>query len=64
MQREAEPVISVDTKKKEHVGDFSNRGSEWQPQGEPVPVRVHDFVDPDLGKAIRYGVYDLSANDG
>jgi hypothetical protein len=64
MQREAEPVISVDTKKKELVGDFSNRGREWQPQGEPVPVRVHDFVDPDLGKAIPYGVYDLSANDG
>jgi len=64
MQRETEPVISVDTKKKELVGDFSNRGREWQPQGEPVPVRVHDFVDPDLGKAIPYGVYDLSANDG
>lgn len=64
MQSGGEPVISVDTKKKELVGDFSNAGREWQPQGEPVPVRVHDFIDPDLGKAIPYGVYDLSANDG
>lgn len=64
MQRAAQPVISVDTKKKELVGNFQNRGREWQPIGEPVPVLVHDFVDPDLGKAIPYGVYDLSANDG
>jgi hypothetical protein len=64
MQLAGEPVISVDTKKKELVGNFSNRGLEWQPHGEPVPVMVHDFVDPDLGKAIPYGVYDLSANDG
>ena len=46
------PVISVDTKKKELVGDFKNAGREWQPAGEPVPVRVHDFIDKDLGKAI------------
>jgi hypothetical protein len=57
------PVISVDTKKKELVGDFANAGREWQPQGQPVPVRVHDFIDPALGKAIPYGVYDLARND-
>ena len=57
------PVISVDTKKKELVGDFTNRGREWQPAGQPVPVRVHDFLDPTLGKAIPYGVYDLARND-
>lgn len=56
------PVISVDTKKKELVGDFANAGREWQPVGEPVPVRVHDFIDKDLGKAIPYGVYDLASN--
>jgi hypothetical protein len=56
------PVISVDTKKKELVGDFSNAGREWQPAGEPVAVRVHDFIDKDLGKAIPYGVYDLASN--
>jgi len=58
------PVISVDTKKKELVGDFRNAGREWQPKGEPVPVRVHDFIDPELGKAIPYGVYDLARNTG
>jgi hypothetical protein len=57
------PVISVDTKKKELVGDFKNAGQEWQPQGEPVPVRVHDFIDKDLGKAIPYGVYDVGLNN-
>ena len=56
------PVISVDTKKKELVGDFKNAGREWQPAGEPVPVRVHDFIDKNLGKAIPYGVYDLASN--
>jgi hypothetical protein len=59
-----EPTISVDTKKKELVGDFKNTGREWQPQGQPEPVRVHDFVDPRLGKAIPYGVYDLGRNVG
>jgi len=59
-----DPVISVDTKKKELVGDFKNVGREWQPSGEPVEVRVHDFVDPALGKAIPYGVYDVSRNAG
>jgi hypothetical protein len=58
------PVISVDTKKKELVGDFKNAGREWHPIGEPVPVRVHDFIDPDLGKAIPYGIYDLGRNEG
>jgi hypothetical protein len=57
-------VISVDTKKKELVGDFKNAGREWQPMSDPVPVRVHDFNDPDLGKVIPYGVYDLGRNVG
>lgn len=57
------PVISVDTKKKELVGDFRNGGREWQPEGSPVPVRVHDFIDKDLGKAIPYGVYDIGLNN-
>lgn len=59
-----QPVISVDTKKKELVGDFKNSGRQWRPAGEPVPVRVHDFADPQLGKAIPYGIYDLAANTG
>lgn len=63
-QAKAQPVISVDTKKKELVGDFKNGGREWQRQGEPVPVRVHDFLDQELGKAIPYGVYDLLRNEG
>jgi hypothetical protein len=63
-QRAGQPVVSVDTKKKELVGDFANRGSEWQPAGEPVPVRVHDFIDRELGKAIPYGVYDIARNEG
>jgi transposase len=57
------PVISVDTKKKELVGDFKNGGREWQPEGEPIPVRVHDFLDKNLGKAIPYGVYDIGLNN-
>ena len=59
-----QPAISVDTKKKELVGDFKNGGQEWQPKGEPEEVRVHDFIDPDLGRAIPYGVYDLARNAG
>lgn len=59
-----QPVISVDTKKKELVGDFKNVGREWRPRGAPVDVRVHDFVDKELGKAIPYGVYDLASNEG
>ena len=58
------PVISVDTKKKELVGNFKNGGSEWQPKGEPDLVDVHDFPSDAVGKAIPYGVYDLSANAG
>jgi transposase len=61
-QDRQQPVISVDTKKKELVGDFKNAGREWCPQGEPTEVRVHDFLDKTLGKAIPYGVFDLSAN--
>jgi len=59
-----DPVISVDTKKKELVGDFKNGGREWQPKGAPDEVRLHDFVDPALGRANPYGVYDLAANAG
>ncbi|MGH3182584.1 MAG: ISAzo13 family transposase [Streptosporangiaceae bacterium] len=58
------PAISVDTKKKELVGPFKNGGQEWQPQGQPEAVRVHDFVDPKLGRASPYGVYDLAQNIG
>ena len=63
-QRRAQPVISVDTKKKELVGDFKNAGREWHPQGKAPVVRMHDFQDDELGKAIPYGVYDLGANVG
>jgi hypothetical protein len=59
-----EPVISVDTKKKELIGDFKNVGSDYRPQGDPELVRVHDFIDKQLGKAVPYGVYDLGANTG
>lgn len=63
-QRQHQPVISVDTKKKELIGDFKNGGREWQPAGRPEQVRVHDFIDQDLGKVCPYGVYDLTANEG
>ena len=63
-QMAGDPVISVDTKKKELVGDFANGGKEYRPQGRPVPVRTHDFMDKDLGKAIPYGVYDVAADAG
>ena len=63
-QRQGQPVISVDTKKKELVGEFKNGGREWQPQGEPEEVLVHDFLDKVLGKAIPSGVYDISENQG
>ncbi len=58
------PVISVDTKKKELVGNFANKGREWQPTGEPQRVSVHDFKDPELGRANPYGVYDIGADAG
>jgi len=63
-QDRGQPAISVDTKKKELVGDFKNAGQTWRPQGRPEIVRVHDFLDPQLGKAIPYGVYDLLNNQG
>jgi hypothetical protein len=63
-QQRGQPVISVDTKKKELVCPFKNGGREWQPAGEPEQVQVHDFLDKDLGKAIPYGVFDLSQNEG
>jgi len=59
-----EPAISVDTKKKELVGDFKNNGRELRPKGNPEPVRVHDFKIPELGKVAPYGVYDIAANHG
>jgi transposase len=62
--KRGEPVISVDTKKKELVGDFKNAGREWQPKGEPERARVHDFKIPELGKVAPYGVYDLGRNVG
>src|SRR5437867_9006100 len=63
-QATGQPVISVDTKKKDLVGDFKNAGRQWRPTGQPEPVRVHDFLIPDRGKAIPYGVYDLTRNAG
>ena len=63
-QAERQPAISVDTKKKELVGDFKNAGRELRPKGDPEPVRVHDFKIPELGKAVPYGVYDIAANAG
>ena len=59
-----EPAISVDTKKKELVGDFKNAGREWRSMGSPEEVRVHDFVIPELGRAVPYGVYDIAGNAG
>jgi len=63
-QAAGEPAISVDTKKKELVGDFKNGGRELRPKGQPEPVRVHDFVIPELGKAVPYGIYDIANNAG
>jgi transposase len=63
-QERDQPVVSVDTKKKELIGDFANKGCEYQPKGEPEKVRVYDFEDKELGKAIPYGVYDQSDNCG
>jgi hypothetical protein len=63
-QNRGQPVISVDAKKKELVGDFSNKGREWQPTGKPEAVRVYDFIDKELGKVTPYGVYDQIANTG
>ena len=64
LQKRQCPVVSVDTKKKELVGEFKNAGQEWRPKGQPEKVNVHDFPDKKLGKAIPYGVYDLASNEG
>jgi len=61
---DGQPVISVDAKKKELVGNYANGGKEWQPRGEPERTQVHDFIDPEMGKAIPYGIYDLAADEG
>jgi hypothetical protein len=63
-QATTQPVISVDTKKKELVGDFKALGVQWRPKGRPEPVRVHDFIIREKGKAVPYGVYDLTRNAG
>jgi hypothetical protein len=62
-QKRGQPVISVDTKKKELVGNFRNGGKEWRPKGKPLEVKVHDFPDMELGKVVPYGVYDLTNNE-
>jgi transposase len=62
--RADEPVISVDTKKKELVGEYANGGQEYHPKGEPTRVKTHDFVDPELGRAVPYGIYDIGNNEG
>jgi len=64
LQKLAQPVVSIDTKKKELIGEFLNAGREWEPVGSPTQVRVHDFVDKKWGRAIPYGVYDLASNEG
>ncbi len=63
-QQLQQPVISVDAKKKELIGEYKNAGVEWQEKGQPTPVKMHDFADKELGKVIPYGVYDLSHNQG
>jgi len=63
-QHQHRPAISVDTKKKELIGDFKNPGREWRPKGNPEPVRVHDFLIKEQGKAVPYGVYDITRNEG
>ena len=63
-QRRGQPVVSVDAKKKELVGDYKNGGREWRPKGAPEEVKVYDFQDKKLGKAIPYGVYDIAADQG
>ena len=62
-QRRGQPVISIDTKKKELIGNFRNGGREWRPHGKPIPVKVHDFKDQELGKGIPYGVFDMTHNE-
>lgn len=64
VQKRGLPAVSIDTKKKENVGDFKNPGQEWRPEDDPQEVRVHDFKDKELGKAIPHGVYDMTNNQG
>lgn len=63
-EQQQQPIISVDTKKKELLGEYRNQGQEWQAKGKPIAVKVHDFVDKQRGKALPYGVYDLLLNQG
>ena len=63
-QAEDQPVISIDAKKKELLGEYKNGGSDYSPQGRPIEVNTHDFEDKELGKVVPYGVYDIGANDG
>ena len=64
VQKRGQPVVSIDTKKKELVGDFKNPGQEWRPEEDPQKTRVHDFKDKDLGKVVPHGVYDMTNNQG
>jgi hypothetical protein len=59
-----QPVISVDTKKKENIGNFAKAGQVWEPQGQPTKVNTYDFPDPQKGKACPYGIYDPTRNEG
>jgi hypothetical protein len=63
-QAQGQPVVSIDAKKKELIGSYANKGREWQPKGEPVPVNTYDFKDEKLGKVTPYGVFDIAANEG
>jgi len=63
-QKRGDPVISIDTKKKEIIGNYKNNGKEWAPEGSPREVKVHDFIDKKLGKAVPYGIYDIAKNKG
>ena len=63
-QEYGQPIISIDCKKKENIGNFKNNGQDWRPKGNPIKVKDHDFIDKDLGKAIPFGVYDLTNNSG
>jgi hypothetical protein len=62
-QLRGQPVISIDTKKKELIGNYRNGGREWRPRGKPLPVKAHDFKDNELGKGIPYGVFDMTHNE-
>lgn len=64
LRRRNQPIVSVDTKKKENIGNFENKGRRWRPKGKPQKVLVHDFIDKELGKVAPYGVYDIVANNG